>query len=341
MASSLKSTHHWNSADNLQLLKSLSLHQKNNITGEEGFTLAAILLFGTDETIASALPAFKIDLIKRVDNPERYDDRITLRTNLLDCYERSIEFVNKHLPDSFYMEEGRRKSLRELIFREIVSNMIVHKEYSFGEATRLIIEKDRIFTENSNRPRVNGIVDQNCLGIYPKNPNICKLFREIGIVEDLGSGFANLYKYCNQYNGSNPIIKDEHIFSVELSVPFFTAQRDKIQITPQVHEQASDQAEVVTDQVINQASNQVERLKTEQITGGSLFSDQASDQATKILNFCSDPKKLSEIINHIGFKNRVYFKRMFVQPLIEKGLLVPTISDKPTSPLQKYVKNKT
>ncbi|MDR3125277.1 MAG: hypothetical protein LBU10_05370 [Endomicrobium sp.] len=65
-------------------------------TGKEGFTLAGILLFGRDDVIAVAAPGFSIDLIKRVDNPDRYDDRVDLRTNLIDSYEQAMEFVVKH-----------------------------------------------------------------------------------------------------------------------------------------------------------------------------------------------------------------------------------------------------
>ena len=63
---------------------------------EEGITLAAILLFGKDTTIMSALPQHKTDMIFRVENLDRYDDRDVIVTNLLDMYERMSEFAKKH-----------------------------------------------------------------------------------------------------------------------------------------------------------------------------------------------------------------------------------------------------
>jgi len=37
-------------------------------TGEEGLTLAAALIFGTDEVIGNLLPAYRIDILERREN---------------------------------------------------------------------------------------------------------------------------------------------------------------------------------------------------------------------------------------------------------------------------------
>lgn len=42
--------HPWASMNNMELLKSASLYEKDYQTGQEGFNLACILLFGKDET---------------------------------------------------------------------------------------------------------------------------------------------------------------------------------------------------------------------------------------------------------------------------------------------------
>ena len=47
----------------------------------------------------------------------------------------------------------------------------------------------------------------------PKNPIIARVFKEIGLVDELGSGVKNLFKYCRQYsNGLNPELIEEDIF---------------------------------------------------------------------------------------------------------------------------------
>jgi ATP-dependent DNA helicase RecG len=53
---------------------------------------------------------------------DRYDDRDLIITNLIDSYDRISTFVQKHLPDPFYLEGIERRSLRDHIFREVASN---------------------------------------------------------------------------------------------------------------------------------------------------------------------------------------------------------------------------
>ena len=70
---------------------------------------------------------------------------------------------------------------------------------------------------------------------------------------------------------------------------------------------------------------------------------QATVQATmqdertkKILEFCQVPKTREEIQGFLNLSNRDYFRKEILSPLLEQGLLHPTIPDKLTSPKQKY-----
>ena len=56
----------------------------------------------------------------------------------------------------------------------------------------------------------------------------------------------------------------------------------------------------------------------------------------EIVRFCMTPKTREEIQEFIGIKNRDYFRKEILKPLIERGFLLQTIPDKPNSPKQKY-----
>jgi ATP-dependent DNA helicase RecG len=62
-----------------------------------------------------------------------------------------MAFVEKHLPDPFYLERDTRISLREIIFREIASNILIHRNFLNATPARLIIERGQVRTENSQR----------------------------------------------------------------------------------------------------------------------------------------------------------------------------------------------
>ena len=57
--------HPWNDISDLDFFKTSGLFRKDLITGNEGFTMTALLLFGKDEVIQSAIPHYKIDAILR------------------------------------------------------------------------------------------------------------------------------------------------------------------------------------------------------------------------------------------------------------------------------------
>ncbi len=208
--------HPWKNLSPLELLKSSRLYNRDFNSGEEGITLAGILLFGKDETILSALPHHKTDLILRIKNLDRYDDRDDVRTNLLDSYDRIIQFGQKHLPDPFYLEGSQRISVRDVILREVAVNLLIHREYINAYPAKMIIEKDRLLTENGNKPHGHGLIDPENFSPFPKNPSIARVFKEIGLAEELGSGVRNIVKYGKFYSSTPPRLVEEDIFKSEI-----------------------------------------------------------------------------------------------------------------------------
>lgn len=59
-----------------------------------------------------------------------------------------------------------------------------------------------------------------------------------------------------------------------------------------------------------------------------------------ILNFCKTPQTRGEIQKFLGLKDREHFRLEILIPLLEQGLLQPTIPDKLNSPRQKYYSGK-
>ena len=213
LAKNERADHLWQNMTDEELLRSAGLFKHDHQTGKDGYTLAAVLLLGKDEVIQSVLPHYKTDAILRVENVDRYDDRDDIRTNLIESYDRLIAFVRKHLPDKFYQEGEQRISLRDRIFREVVGNLLIHREFANAFPAKLIIETDRVLTENWNRPHYGGVINPDNFSPYPKNPVIAKFFKEIGRVDELGSGVRNTFKYCGIYTpGTHPEFIEEDVF---------------------------------------------------------------------------------------------------------------------------------
>ncbi|MDO6389567.1 putative DNA binding domain-containing protein [Pontibacter sp. BT731] len=217
---SRSASHLWLTLTDTELLQSAGLYRKDFQTGEEGYTLAAALLLGKDDVIQSILPHYRIDAILRRVDTDRYDDRIDIRTNLIDAYDLLMAFVDKHLPDKFFLEGSQRVDLRNIIFREIVANLIVHREYSNATPAKFIIYSDRVETENANKPKGFGPIDPERFSPYPKNPTLAKFFVQLGRVEELGSGIRNVTRLVRFYapNQTAQFI-EEDVFRAIVPVP--------------------------------------------------------------------------------------------------------------------------
>jgi len=225
-------SHPWLSLNNEEILKVSGLQRQDYITGEEGYTLAAALLFGKDEVIQNILPYYKIEVLVKIKDVDRYDDRLTITTNLIDAYDKIMDFLLKsvYLPDKFFIENGLRIDLREKIFREVVANLLVHREYTNAHIASIIIYSDRVELSNANKPYYYGKIDVKNFYPYPKNPLISKFFTQLGRVEEIGSGILNVTKYMKHYYpGAEAEFIDGDIFKAIIPIPFVEKELIKIE----------------------------------------------------------------------------------------------------------------
>ncbi|MCK5559573.1 MAG: putative DNA binding domain-containing protein, partial [Thermoplasmata archaeon] len=206
--------HPWRELDDEQLLLKAGLYRKDLESGKEGYTLAAILLLGKDETIHSAIPHYKIDALVRRVQLNHYDDCDRIECNLIEAYDRLMAFIAKHLPDPFYLEGDARINLRDKIFREVVANFLVHREYMNAYPSRFIIYKDHVETTNASNYKIEGVLDPDKVMPFSKNPTIAKFFTQLSWVEELGSGMVNIGKYLPYYTpGAVPEYRDGPVFT--------------------------------------------------------------------------------------------------------------------------------
>ena len=175
---------------------------------------AALILFGTDDALAELMPRYRFEALFHMCTyadyedmnkfPNRYDDRRTIRQNLIRVYDQLAEFVARYMPDKFYLspETGQREDLRWNLMREIVGNLCVHTDFSSGYACFFHVFKDRVLTKNPTRllPEIpEGELTIHQLSNYTKNPLLARVFHELHWCEDLGSGVRNILRYAPLY----------------------------------------------------------------------------------------------------------------------------------------------
>lgn len=172
--------------------------------------------------------------------------------------------------DKFYLEEGeQRKNLRNTILRELVGNVLAHREFTSSYMAKFVIEKDRMYIENANRATKEGYITPDNTEPDPKNPIIASFFRNIGYADQLGSGVRNLFKYSKFYSGKDPEFKEGDIFRItvplddEFSYDFSNVNADKV---PKSAEEVPKSAEDVLQKISEQQRQIYEHVLVNKMT---------------------------------------------------------------------------
>lgn len=229
MAVNKNANHPWQYMNDLELLRSASLYEKDFHTNKEGVNLAGILLFGKDEVIKSVRSFYKTDALYRENDTDGYIDRDDVRTNLIDSYFRLTSFVKKHMDDKFYLENGERVSPSDKIARELCANILIHRDYTNPFPAKVIISKDKIISENANRSKMIRYIDLTSYTPYPKNPKIAAVFKEIGLADELGSGIQRITEFSKLYSNIPPKFKEDDIFETTIYLSSkITTRKSKI-----------------------------------------------------------------------------------------------------------------
>ena len=236
----------------------------------------------------------------RIRDVDRYDDRDVVGVNLVAAYDRLMDFARKHLPDPFFLEGDVRKSLREIIVREMVANTLIHREFTSSRPARFVIERDRMYVENACRASSGDALTPDNFMPDPRNPIIANFFRVIGYADQLGSGVRNLYKYAKAYGGADPQLKDGDVFRIEVSLKSLEVAPIGAEVAPINGEVAQRSAEVAQtgSEVAQRGAEVAQRLS------GKGRADAISN-ATLVFEviFANNKSSISEIENKTGLSN--------------------------------------
>ena len=295
------SNHPWSEMNNEEILRSAGLWVKDMTSGQEGYTMAAAMLFGTEQTIRSVAPFYKIDLLCRRVNTTLYDDRDIVTCNLINAYERLMSFIQRHMPEAPYIDGIQRISLRDVIFRELCLNLLIHREYGNHRGATLCIYKDRVESDNWNIPFNYGFVNPDNVIPHAKNPAIANVFVQMGLVEELGSGVRKIFKYTPLYSGGKqPVIEEDDIYRIV--IPYIDAE---------------------TGQEAGQEAGQENYLYSSKVK-------------ELIMILGENELSIKEMLELMNLRGRDNFRKNYLTPAIEAHLVEMTHPENPRHRNQKY-----
>ncbi len=236
-------------------------------------------------------------------------DRKDFNQDIVASIDQAMLYLKQHLNVRYEFDGSpARKEIPEIPYaalREAVINAVIHRDY-FEKGANVMVEilDDRVeITSPGGLPKGLSIEDFGTVSLL-RNPNIANLMQRIDYIEKMGTGIRRMQNLLKEA-GLAPL---RYEFSGFVRAVFPRTAQVTTQVTAQVTAQATAQV--------------------------------GADKLEKILAFCQEPRSRDEIMVHIDLKHREHFRSSILQPMLEAGLLEPTIPDKPNSPKQKYVARK-
>lgn len=211
--------HPWLKFDDQELLERLGGWRKDRTTGEEGLTVAGLVMFGKDEAIhdPAAVPQYHVDYRERLssDPAVRWTDRLwpdgTWVSNLFQFYQRVVQRLTADLKTPFRLRPDLARQddtpVHEAI-RESLVNAIIHADFR-GQGG-IIVEKYRDRFEFSNPGTLLLSVEQILQGGVSecRNKLLQTMFSLLGYGEKAGSGFDKIRHGWASQNWRLPILDE-------------------------------------------------------------------------------------------------------------------------------------
>jgi hypothetical protein len=203
--------HAWLGMTDEQLLLDAGLAHPDTLTGELRFTLAALLLLGSNEALRRKLPLHGTQAVYRPGNWRR-GSREEIRTNLLETHDQLMDFASRHLPDQEETRPtGETVSMRDAILSEIFAGSLSLRDYAKSYPARFVIEADRVFLENGMAP---GKKDAKS----SVNPLITAVFKQIGWSLKAGKTSA-VDQWGKAYFGLLPLVTEGSVYRILAPIP--------------------------------------------------------------------------------------------------------------------------
>jgi len=277
---------------------------------QDGHLNYVAYLLADENNISIKVAKYKgIDKVHLIENNEYgYCSLIKAVKNVL----QKIDIENKTFAKITPQERIEERMWHPIAIREAIINAFVHNDYTKEIAPTVEIFFDRIVITSAGSLPENLSIEEFFSGYsIPRNKELMRIFKDLELVEQLGSGIPRILQYYGQQ-------------CFEFSDNF-------TRVTFPIHPDCTEQA---TEQVTEQVSEQVTEQATEHVT--EHVTEQATEQVEKLILVMDKEYDRNALMKLLNISHREYFREKYIKEAIRIGLIEPTIPEKPNSPKQKY-----
>ena len=232
--------------------------------------------------------------------------------------EDALSFIERNTRTAYRIESLRRENIPEYpmkALREAITNAVMHRDWFF-EGANVFVEIYANRVEVISPGTLPSGLKMAELGreSIRRNPLIADLLHRIEFIEKAGTGIRRIRDEAREQGCPEPEFKIRGAFFVVV----FRPDPEVRALEDQVTGEATGQ---VTGEVTPQDTTQV----TGEVTG-----------EVRLLAVISGEMNRRQIQEALGLKHEDHFRKTYLLPALQAGLIEMTIPDKPRSSKQRY-----
>jgi ATP-dependent DNA helicase RecG len=232
-------------------------------------------------------------------------------------YVESTFIVERIIKRGDRAEADRFFSFPYAAVEEALANAVYHRGYDGREPIEVqVTPTDMTITSYPGPDPSVRIDDLNRGGVVARryrNRRVGEFLKELRLTEGRGTGVPSIFKAMRDNGSPEPRFEtDEHrsYFTTVLPIHAFAAGADGTAWTPPGAPGAADVL-------------------------------RAEPRRWEVLELSLTPRSRGDLQTHLGVKDRLAFRRVYLNPLLDAGLLALTLPDSPRAPTQRYVTTET
>lgn len=280
-------------------------------------TNGGMILFGKPEARERYFPYAEVRCARFAGTSRaEFIDRLEIEGGILSAIEEVPKFIRRNTKMAGKFGAMKRRDIPEYPvdgIREALTNSLVHANYEiFGTRIFVAIYEDKLEIQNPGIMPPGMNIDQFKAGVSRlRNPVIARVFRELELIEEWGSGYKRIKEACAKGGYPEPVWEE---LGTVLRVTFFPHPETVSQLGSDLGTQLAPSWNPV-----------------------DLTEKNLTKEEMQLLLFCTEPKQINEIMQKLNWSDRTKFRRKFLRPLLERNMIEMTIPEKPNSSKQSYV----
>jgi len=289
-------------------------------------TNAAYLMFKNRNSIDTTIE------LGRFQDPVTIKDTARTKSDILTQVDEVLNYVRKHINVEVIITGSARNTQRwqypMAAIREIVLNMIIHRDYRSASDSIVKIFNDRIEFYNPGRLPDTISIEDLLSGEYkstPRNKKVADVFKDLGLIEKYGSGIRRIMGYFQEEGRPLPEFRN---ISDGFQVTIFSEM--VVEGSDRVLEKVLENPNKVLEKVLKNPNKVLEKVLKNQ-TGVLINSDRVTEKVTEnvsenqlviLENIEKNPyitnSELSDIIKISARKIRENIAKLKTKGLIER-----------------------